>query len=324
MQAPDFWRAGNGGWRSFMLSPFGVIYGAMTTARARRPADWVSPVPVLCIGNVVVGGAGKTQVVIDLARRLTERGFKPHILLRGYGGSVSGPHLVNPASDDAATVGDEALLSAATAPAWVGADRAASAKQAVEAGADLLIMDDGLQNPGLAKTLSFIVVDGAYGVGNGRCMPAGPLREPLANALARADAVIRIGGGAISEPNTLPVFEAETVPAPTAPVLKDEKVVAFAGIGQPDKFFTTLERAGADVIARHSFDDHRPYTVDDIDRMAQEAARTGGRLMTTTKDFVRVPGAARAKVEAYPVTLEWKDAEALMTFAISKLTKAGT
>jgi len=322
MQAPDFWRAGNGGWRACLLAPLGTVYGAMTAARARRSADWVAPVPVVCVGNVVAGGAGKTQVVLDLAERLTALGYKPHILLRGYGGTITGPHLVDPKSDDATRVGDEALLAAAASSVWVGADRVASAKRAVEAGAEILIMDDGLQNPGLAKTLSFIVIDGTYGIGNGRCIPAGPLREPLADALARSDAVIRIGNGDVAlDTGALPIFEASTVPSPSAPQLSGVKVVAFAGIGQPEKFFKTLERVGADVIARHAFDDHRTYTVKDIEIISDEASRAGARLLTTTKDFVRIPATARAKIEAYPVVLEWKDADTLMTFVTGKLAK---
>ncbi len=320
MQAPDFWRAGNGGWRSCVLAPLGAVYGAMTSARAERSTGWTAPVPVFCIGNVVAGGAGKTQVVLDLAQRLTVLGYHPHILLRGYGGAVAGPHPVDPVSDDAGSVGDEALLAAAAAPAWVGADRAASAKQAVEAGADILIMDDGLQNPGLAKTLSFIVIDGTYGIGNGRCIPAGPLREPLANALARADAVFRIGDGdAVVDTGTLPVYDAETVPAPSAPSLKDAKVIAFAGIGHPEKFFVTLERAGADIVARRAFGDHRAYTANDIETLADDAAEEGARLMTTTKDFVRLPPSVRGKVEAYPVVLEWRNADDVMTFITGNL-----
>ena len=322
MQAPDFWRAGNGGWRSCVLAPLGAVYGALTSARAAGSSGWTAPVPVLCVGNVVAGGAGKTQVVLDLAQRLIALGYQPHILLRGYGGTVTGPHPVDPASDDAGRVGDEALLVAEVAPTWVGADRAASAKQAVEAGADILIMDDGLQNPGLAKTLSFIVMDGAYGIGNGRCIPAGPLREPLANALARADAVLRIGvGDAAVDTGTLPVYDAETVPAPSAPSLKEAKVIAFAGIGQPEKFFATLERAGAEIVTRRAFGDHRAYTAKDIGTLADEAAAKGARLMTTTKDFVRLPPSVRGKIEAYPVALEWKNADDVMTFITSKLGK---
>lgn len=320
MQAPDFWRAGNGGWRSCVLAPLGAVYGTLTSARAARPSGWTAPVPVLCIGNVVAGGAGKTQVVLDLAERLTVLGYRPHVLLRGYGGAVTGPHPVDPATDDAGRVGDEALLAAAVAPTWVGADRAASAKQAVEAGADILIMDDGLQNPGLAKTLSFIVIDSAYGIGNGHCIPAGPLREPLSNALARADAVFCIGDGdAAVDTGTLPVYGAETVPAPSAPSLKDAKVIAFAGIGRPDKFFVTLERAGANIVARRAFGDHRAYTVNDIETLADEAAAKGARLITTAKDFVRLPPSVRGKIETFPVALEWKNAEDVMTFITGKL-----
>lgn len=315
MRAPDFWRTGHGGTASALLSPLGALYGAVTASRATRPPKWTAPVPVICVGNVVVGGAGKTQVVLDIARRLTAQGRRPHILLRGYGGTVTGPHRVDPEADRARNVGDEALLAARTAPAWIGADRVASAKAAVDAGADILILDDGLQNPGLAKTLSLLVLDNAYGLGNGRCIPAGPLREPLAAGLARVQAVVRIGtGDAAFDTGNLPVFETETVPAPTAPNLSGQEVVAFAGIGRPEKFFTTLEAAGARVETSRGFADHHLYTHADLQPLIDRAYLHGARLITTEKDLVRVPHRLRNHVEAYPVALAWRDEDAFFRF----------
>lgn len=320
MRAPDFWRRGQGGVASALLSPLGALWGRATAARAARAPNWTAPVPVVCVGNVVVGGAGKTQVAIDLAHRLIQRDMNPHILLRGYGGQVAGPHRVDPATDSCVAVGDEALLAARAAPAWVGADRVASAKAAVASGADVLILDDGLQNPGLAKSLSLLVLDGDYGLGNGRCLPAGPLREPLSGALDRVQAVVRIGNGdAAFGTGDLPVFTAETVPAPTAPNLAGVKVIAFAGIGRPEKFFATLDAAGADIVAKHAFGDHHSYTTADIQPLIDSAYVEGVKLMTTEKDLVRVPLLLRHHIDAYPVTLQWSDETALSLFLTERV-----
>ena len=186
---PGFW--GRDGVLPRLLSPLAAVTAAVTAWRVARPG-WRAPVPVICCGNVTVGGAGKTTVALDLGARLAARGRAVHFLLRGYGGSVRGPHRVA-AGDTAARVGDEALLLAEVAPTWIGADRAASARAAVAAGAQVLVMDDGLQNPGLHKDLSLLVVDGASGFGNGRVLPAGPLREPVAAGAARCQAAVLIG-----------------------------------------------------------------------------------------------------------------------------------
>lgn len=322
MRAPDFWQAGRGGTLASLLAPLGRIYGSVTASRAARRPDWKAPVPTICVGNVVLGGAGKTQVVLDLAARLIGQGRAPHILLRGYGGSIKGPHRVDPATDNAAGVGDEALLAARAAPTWIGADRVASAKAAVAAGASILILDDGLQNPALAKSLSLLVIDNAYGLGNGLCVPAGPLREPLGGALKRVHAVVRIGtGDAAVDTGALPVFEAQTVPAPTAPNLAGAKVVAFAGIGRPEKFFRTLEDAGADIIRRRAFPDHHFYDNSDIQPLIDKAFVEGARLITTEKDLVRVPRRAGRNIETYPVALAWRDERAFTDYLSARLSK---
>ena len=186
---PRFWR--RDGVLPRLLSPFAAVTAAVTARRVTRPG-WHAPVPVICCGNVTVGGAGKTTVALDLGARLVARGQTVHFLLRGYGGTVRGPHRVA-AGDTAAEVGDEALLLAAVAPTWIGADRVASARAAVAAGAEVLVLDDGLQNPGLHKDLSLLVVDGTSGFGNGRVLPAGPLREPVAAGAARCQAAVLIG-----------------------------------------------------------------------------------------------------------------------------------
>lgn len=312
MQAPEFWRAGGG--PAALLAPLGALYGLATRLRFAYAKPWRAPVPVVCVGNLVMGGAGKTPVALDLARRLDG----VHILTRGYGGTEKGPLRVDPAVHTAVQVGDEALLLAEAAPTWVGGDRVASAKTAVAAGAKVLLMDDGFQNPGLTKDLSLLVVDGAYGFGNGRVFPAGPLREAPARGLARAGAVVLIGGNATGlDFGGLPVLKARLVPGPEAADLMGKPLVAFAGLGRPEKFFATLEGLGCNLAAERAFPDHHPYTEADLESLAA----TGLTLVTTAKDRVRLPPAFRDRVAVLTVTLAWED-EATLTGTLAALPSA--
>ncbi len=309
--APSFWF--RDGWLARALSPLGAITRHLTARRIARPG-WRAPVPVICCGNVTVGGAGKTTLVIDLLRRLTEAGQTPHALLRGHGGSSRGVRRVAP-TDSAAEVGDEALLLAAEAPTWIGADRGASAAAAVAAGASVLVMDDGLQNPTLDKDLSLLVIDGASGFGNGRLLPAGPLREDVATGAARCQAAILIGPdttGALGilQPG-LPVLRAHLVQDRAIEALRGQRVLAFAGIGRPGKFFAPLADSGAVVLETIPFPDHHAFTRRDLDRLSTRAAALDARLVTTPKDAVRLPSAFRAQVTVIGVGLAWDDAPAL-------------
>ncbi|PPQ27432.1 tetraacyldisaccharide 4'-kinase [Rhodopila globiformis] len=307
--APAFWS--RDGLLARLLSPLSSVGAAMTARRVARPG-WQAPVPVICCGNVTVGGAGKTTLVLDLARRLADRGHTVHVLLRGYGGDSRGVHRVA-ADDPAARVGDEALLLAAAAPTWIGADRAASAREAVAAGAQVLLMDDGLQNPTLAKTFSILVIDGRTGFGNGRVLPAGPLREPIAAAAARCQAVVLIGAdatGALARlPPHLPVLRADLRQDTAIGVLAGQRVLAFAGIAIPDKFFAPLRQAGAVVTAARPFPDHHPYTAGDLAALERAAAALDARLVTTPKDAVRLPPEFRARVTVICVGLVWENAD---------------
>src|SRR5579871_1079522 len=253
--APSFWR--NNGLAARLLAPASLFTAAVTAHRVARPG-WQAPVPVVCCGNVTVGGAGKTTLALDLGQRLLAHGRAVHFLLRGYGGSVRGPHRVT-AADAVADVGDEALLLAQLAPTWVGADRAASARAAVAAGADVLVMDDGLQNPTLHKDLSLLVIDGATGFGNGRVLPAGPLREPIAVGASRCQAALLIGNDALGVvatlPASLPLLRARLVPGKEAATLAGRQVLAFAGIASPEKFFATLREASVILAAQVPFPD---------------------------------------------------------------------
>lgn len=309
MRAPGFW-AGGGGIAPILLSPLAAAYQAVTARRMARPG-WQAPVPVICCGNATAGGAGKTTVALDLGQRLIRRGIGTHFLIRGYGGRVKGPTRVDPARHDSTAVGDEALLLAALAPSWVGADRAASARSAIAAGAQALVLDDGLQNPTLAKDLSLLVVDGGYGFGNGRVIPAGPLREPVAAAAARCQAAVLVGEDETQVlaqlPPGLPVLRANLVPGPEALALAGQPVFAFCGIASPRKFFGTLTQAGAMIAGRATFADHYPYDEAEIRELLAEADRLRATPVTTKKDAVRIPPDVRARITVVTVALAWAD-----------------
>ena len=311
MRPPAFWSAS--GWRSGLLMPAAAVTGLITARRVAKPG-WQAPVPVLCCGNAGVGGAGKTTLALDLLRRLQLRGGWPHALLRGYGGRERGPLLVRPGLHDARRVGDEALLLAECAPTWVSADRAAGAQAAADEGADAIVMDDGLQNPGLVKDCSLLVIDGGYGFGNGRVLPAGPLREPVAAAAARCQAAVLIGGdahGALAMlPPTLPVLRAVLVPD-LGHLDFDLDYFAFAGIGRPEKFFAGLRAAGVTLAGTRAFADHHPYTSADLTGLARDAYRVGAMLLTTPKDMARLSPRQREGIAVAGVTLAWEDEAAL-------------
>jgi tetraacyldisaccharide 4'-kinase len=313
---PEFWE--RPGPLSTLLAPLGSAYAAAGRFRRALATPWRAPVPVLCVGNLVVGGAGKTPVAMDLTQRLTRRGARPHLLSRGYTGSLAGPIQVDPARHSFREVGDEPLLLARVAPTWIARDRVAGAKAAVAAGATVLVLDDGFQNPGLVQDLKFVVVDGLYGFGNGRVMPAGPLREPAATGLARADAVVVMGDGdsgfARIEGGP-PLLRAYLLPVSDPSAFKGLRAVAFAGIGRPQKFFASLEWLGATVVARHAFGDHEPYSAGMLRPILAEAERLGVPVLTTEKDWVRIPLELRERITPVPVSVSWdsaREVEALL------------
>ena len=311
-QAPAFWRGGSA-LLPRLLSPVAAVTAAVTAHRVARPG-WRAPMPVICCGNVTVGGAGKTTLALDLGRRLLARGRSLHFLSRGYRGSRHGTHRVG-ASDTAAEVGDEPLLLAEVAPTWIGADRAASARAAVEAGADVLVLDDGLQNPTLCKDLSLLVIDGAGGFGNGRILPAGPLRESVAAAASRCHAAVLIGadrtGAAATLPPGLPLLRARLVQGPEVEALAGRRVFAFAGIASPDRFFASLGAAGLLLAGTAAFPDHHPFTPGELHRLLAEAARLGAVAVTTPKDAVRLPADLRTEVRVIGVGIAWDDPAAI-------------
>lgn len=315
MRAPEFWHEPpeNGpNLLAGLLTPVGAALAAAGRLRRSIACPYRAPAPVVCVGNLIAGGSGKTPVALSLAARLVRRGIAAAIVTRGYGGRLAGPLKVDPQSHDAAAVGDEALLAAAVAPCFVARDRAAGVRAAVAAGAEIIILDDGFQNPSVAKDLSLIVVDGAYGFGNGRLIPAGPLREPVADGLMRADAVVVIGDGnpAVRGAEPRPVLYA-ALEAVDGERFAGASVVAFAGIGRPAKFFSGLRALGAKLFAEHGFPDHHRFRAEEMAALRREAAAGGASLVTTRKDWVRLSPDARADIAVLDVDLRWRDATAL-------------
>lgn len=299
-----------------LLAPLAAIAARATALRVARAPAFHAPVPVICVGNLDIGGAGKTPAVMALLERLRARTAAVHVLSRGYSGRLAGPVRVDPTRHGSADVGDEPLLLSSFAPIWVAHDRAEGARAAVAAGATCLLLDDGFQNPSLARDLSLVVVDAARGWGNGRVFPAGPLREPVAAGLARADLVLSIGAAPAQE-----VFDARWRAAVTPPLIRATleplemglewrglRVLAFAGIAHPEKFFATLEGQGAELVGRVPLSDHQPLRAPLLARLAREADARGAQLVTTEKDAVRLPRDFLPRVLTLPVRLvpgEW-------------------
>jgi tetraacyldisaccharide 4'-kinase len=315
MKTPPFWFQPPGT-LSTLLKPVAQLYQAL--GRLRRGKPVFTPTPLIVVGNVVAGGAGKTPVTLALAKFLQSKGLRVHLIAKGYGGRLAGPVQVNPEQYTARDVGDEPLLLARQAPTFIGRNRGAALLLASQ-DADIVISDDGLQSPHLVPTLALLVMDGVLGIGNGQLIPAGPLREPLSRALRKAQAVVQVGGQARDYSGT-PVIVGDFVPHSTE-WLRGAHVLAFAGIGQPEKFFATLTTAGAKLQAALPFADHHAYSEDEIKRLVHQADAAEAILVTTSKDAVRIPPSLREQVRVVEGEFIWRDMGALEQLLAPLITR---
>jgi tetraacyldisaccharide 4'-kinase len=327
MREPAFWYR-PASWKSHLLTPLGALYGAVAARRLQR-GGVDAGIPVLCVGNYHGGGAGKTPTVLALAQLLRDLGETPVVLSRGYGGKLRGPVRVDPARHSAADVGDEPLMLAQKLAVVVARDRVVGVALAKSQGASVILMDDGFQNPAVAKDASLIVIDSERGLGNGRVIPAGPLRAPLRLQLKRTDALVVIGEGTGADAvagsiagQGKPVLRARFVADESSlAALRGKRALAFAGIGDPVRFFDTLSANGIDVVRGRTFADHHAFSPRQIDALIAEAKRDGLIPVTTEKDLVRLPDKA-GDVVPFKVTLAFEDAGGLRKFVSDRLFKA--
>ena len=317
MNTPLYWKEKN--LKSYLLKPFGAVYGFITGLRVRFQKPKHVNIPVVCIGNLTAGGSGKTPVALSVMRLMKKKYRNPMFVSRGYGGKLK-DIMVNRQEHTAEQVGDEPLLLSRLAPTIINPNRYKAAEKAFEEGADAIVMDDGFQNQTLVKDLSFLVFDGEAGIGNGFCLPAGPMREKFEEGIKRADAVIILGedkSDIQAEIVGIPVFHGKVLPV-SKPVFS-KNVIAFAGIGRPQKFYDSLLDFGADLIATRDFPDHHKYKEEELLDLIDFAKSTHSDLYTTTKDYVKIPYHLRAEFKVLEVGIKWQEESKLIEFICSRL-----
>ena len=314
MKAPAFWD--KNGIKPKLLAPAACVYSLVTQQRMKN-IGYKSKLPVICVGNLVAGGAGKTPTAIKLGKMIQTSGKKINFLASGYNGKIN--IVAKVVENDPHKYGDEAVVLSAVAPTWIGKDRAEAAQLAEMDGAEVLVLDDGYQNPTLQKDFSVVVVDAEYGFGNGKVIPAGPLRETVEDGLARADAILIIGDGKPSLPKTkIPIFKAK-VEISFPEVLKEERIVPFCGLARPEKFFNSLKKAGLDLADEISFPDHHPYLESDIKAVLGIASKFGAVVVTTEKDFVKLPQKIKMLVHIVKMDLVIENEDKLKTLMFKKI-----
>ena len=304
----------------FLLYPFSILWISLNKLRMIYTTPTLSKIPVICVGNLTIGGNGKTPTSIKVQSLLRDEGYKPHILSKGYKGKLKGPHLVNSEKDSFIDVGDEALMMSFYGPTWIARDRRAGIKSIIAAGADVIILDDGFQNNSIKKDFSILVIETTVGFGNGYLIPAGPLREHIASGMNRADAIVTIGDDKAQAEfmlNNSFMKEIRTIKGKLIPKkkyinLKKKKVVAFAGIAHPKKFKITLNELGANIIKFKEFTNHKFFKLKYLEDLITCAKKHNALLITTEKDFMRIPKKLRHNFQILKVELEFHNQKVLM------------
>ena len=321
MKTPKFWQYNQS--LAKFLAPLGELYALATQMRLKLKKSHKIDIPVICIGNLTAGGTGKTPTAISLALMLQSAGIYPNFISRGYHGTLKNTK-VDSTHHTPQQVGDEPLLLARIASTYINADRYQGALMAQANQAECIIMDDGFQNPTLHKDLSFLVIDGSYGFGNGKCIPAGPLREHITDGLKRAQAALIIGEDEhnISSSLSIPSFKGKIVPQ--MPNLNHQYVVAFAGIGHPQKFYTSLQELGIEIIQTYDFPDHHYYTIQELQNIIDFANKNHADIITTSKDFVKIPTLLQSEIKVLEINIQWENKDKLKNFILTNLSKRKT
>jgi len=319
MKTPSFWESRNA--ISTMLAPFSILYDIVGTLKRAQIKPTAFPIPIVCIGNLTAGGAGKTPIALHIGKKLKERNVGAFYLSRGYGGKQDGPLLVNPKKHKARDVGDEPLLLAEVLPTVIAKDRVSGARYAITKGAKIIVMDDGFQNPSIVKSLSLLVIDGQRVFGNGLMIPAGPLREQPENGFRRAHAIVVLNRSTRVPPLPAdrPVLYARSEPQ-FADSLKGKKVIPFCGIAYPDKFFDSVISTGAQIVEKAAFGDHYQYSKMDIQKLLFKAYIADAMLITTAKDAVRLPAELRDCIAVLDMTVEF-ESPAMLDILIDYILK---